>query len=154
MVVNRIVSLESSMSLVGLGFLCGYLATVMGFWSPGDGKALWAFTVALPPTLCPSFKVLSLQFALVSLLVNATIAYLAFLGVHLLIRKEPSQRADPEDESGGLVVIFARNGAMLGITLVVVVLALRRPLTYLEAIVLLFVLYRLTDRPTMKSWWS
>lgn len=153
MVVDRIVSLESSLGFIGLGFLIGYLATAVGFWSAGDGKAFWAFTVALPPTLFPSFGVLSFNSALSGLLVNTIIAYLVFLG-YMLIKKGSSQRVDdPEDESRGVVTIFVRNGVLLAIILVGGVLILRRPLPYLELIALLFLLFRLTDWLVTKSWW-
>ena len=70
------------------------------------GRLFGLFTVALPPTLFPSFGVLSFNSALSGLLVNTIIAYLVFLG-YMLIKKGSSQRVDdPEDESRGVVTIF------------------------------------------------
>ena len=115
------------------------------FWGAGDGKFFWGIAIALPPTLCPSFDLISLDFAGLALLTNTLVVYLLFcLSAAFLTRtdrKTPQGNQDKIRENGLHIAI--RLAGLLGLTLGIGILILRRPLSYLEALAALVIGYHL-----------
>ena len=127
--------------LLGLGI--AFLLTLTGVWSPGDAKMYWAVVLALPPSLCPVGKWVSLETPPAALIANALVAYIAVLLAVVAWRRRQStavngNRAPWLQAAAGL-------GGLLGLALSFAQLVLNRPLSYLEALAFLVVGYRLLE---------
>lgn len=133
-----------------VGVFVGGLIIAMGlmfcrFWGAGDGKFFWGIAIALPPTLCPSFDLISFDFAGLALLTNTLIVYLLFcVSVAFLTRtdgKTPRENQDEIREKSLNIAI--RLAGLLGLILGIGILILRRPFSYLEALAALVIGYHL-----------
>ena len=128
--------------LLGLGV--AFLLMMAGFWSPGDAKMYWAVVAALPPSLCPVGKWVTLEIPPAALIVNALVAYAAVLLAVVVWRQR--QWTAVKGNRGPWLQAAAGVGGLLGLALSFAQLVLNRPLSYLEAFAFLVVGYRLLER--------
>ena len=126
-----------------LGLALALLLTLAGVWMPGDVKMYWAAVAALPPSLCPVGKWVSLETPPAALMVNAVVAYGAVLLAVVVWRERPWRPA--KGNRGPWLQAAAGLGALLGLALSFAHLVLNRPLSYLEAFAFLVVGYRLLE---------
>lgn len=129
--------------------------TLFGFWSPGDAKLYWAAVVALPPSLCPSADVFSLQAAATALIVNALLCYVPVLLLVPLCRWDHREETQPDRALEGRQWLQAGWGlaGLLGLSLSFAWLVLARPLSYVEAFGALVIGYRLLERGLEPKYW-
>ena len=127
--------------LLGLGI--AFLLTLTGVWSPGDAKMYWAAVLALPPSLCPVGKWVSLETPPAALIANALVAYIAVLLAVVAWRRRQSTAVN--GNRGPWLQAAAGLGGLLGLALSFAQLVLNRPLSYLEAFAFLVVGYRLLE---------
>ena len=78
MLVTEVTTLARLAGVFGISLIIAMVLMVIRFWGPGDGKLFWATALALPPSLCPTFHVFSLQNAAPALLINTLVIYLLF----------------------------------------------------------------------------
>ncbi len=126
-----------------LGLAVAVLLTLTGVWSPGDAKMYWAVVAALPPSLCPVGKWVSLETSPAALIVNAVVAYAAVLLAVVAWRQR--QWMSVKANRGPWLQAAAGLGGLLGLALSFAQLVLNRPLTYLEAFTFLVVGYRVLE---------
>ena len=126
--------------LLGLGV--ALLMMLAGAWSPGDAKMYWAAVAALPPSLCPVGKWVSMETPPAALIVNTLVAYVAVLLAVVAWRQRPWTTVK---ENRGPWLLAAGLGGLLGLALSFAQLVLNRPLSYLEAFAFLVVGYRLLE---------
>ena len=62
-----------------LGLTIAFMLTLTGVWPPADAKMYWAAVAALPPSLCPVGKWVSMETPPAALIVNTLVAYVAVL---------------------------------------------------------------------------
>ncbi len=127
--------------LLGLGV--ALLLILAGVWSPGDAKMYWAAVAALPPSLCPVGKWVSLETPPAALIANALVAYVAVLLAVVVWRER--QWMSAKGNRGPWLQSAAGLGGLLGLALSFAHLVLNRPLSYLEAFAFLVVAYRLLE---------
>ena len=127
--------------LLGLGV--ALLMMLAGAWSPGDAKMYWAAVAALPPSLCPVDKWVSMETPPAALLVNTLVAYVAVLLAVVTWRQRPWTTV--KQNRGPWLQAAAGLGGLLGLALSFAQLVLNRPLSYLEAFAFLVVGYRLLE---------
>ena len=138
--------------LAGLAIALGL--TLYGFWAPGDAKLFWAATVALPPSLCPSTEIFSMEMAPQALLLNTLLCYLLVL-LFVPLWRERWRRGEGEGRPGGLEWLRAAWGliGLLGLAQVFVPLLLDRPLSYVEGFVVLIISYKILDKALPTKYW-
>ena len=127
--------------LLGLGV--ALLMMLAGAWSPGDAKMYWAAVAALPPSLCPVGKWVSMETPPAALIVNTLVAYVAVLLAVVAWRQRPWTTL--KQNRGPWLQAAAGLGGLLGLALSFAQLVLNRPLSYLEAFAFLVVGYRLLE---------
>ena len=127
--------------LLGLGI--AFMLTLTGVWSPGDAKMYWAVVLALPPSLCPVGKWVSLETPPAALIANALVAYIAVLLAVVAWRRRQSTAVQGNRDRW--LQAAAGLGGLLGLALSFAQLVLNRPLSYLEAFAFLVVGYRLLE---------
>ena len=127
--------------LLGLGV--ALLMMLAGAWSPGDAKMYWAAVAALPPSLCPVGKWVSMETPPAALIVNTLVAYVAVLLAVVAWRQRPWTTV--KENRGPWLQAAAGLGGLLGLSLSFAHLVLNRPLSYLEAFAFLVVGYRLLE---------
>lgn len=146
---NQVVGMIASSLTIGAGM------TIARVWGPGDGKLFLGTALALPPTLCPSYNALSLHTASSALVINSIVCFFLY-GVSSMF----FARTNDGILAKGLkrTDLYLRSAAkylgLLGIILGMTVLVLRRPISYLEALAVLVVGYRLIDFVLQPRHWS
>ncbi|MXX39567.1 MAG: hypothetical protein F4Z85_16175 [Gemmatimonadetes bacterium] len=128
--------------------------TLVGLWAPGDAKLFWAASAALPPTLCPTVEPFSLHSTTPALLINALWCYLLILLVISFSRRDWKQveaQGRPSMRHFGLAAWAL--AALLGWVLWIPVLILNRPLSYLEALAVIAIGYRLLEWGLKEKYW-
>ena len=139
----------TSYSQIAHVFICGLIIAIglmsCRFWGAGDGKFFWGIAIALPPTLCPSFDLISLDFAGLALLTNTLVVYLLFcLSAAFLTQTDGETSRKNQDEIREKSLNIAiRLAGLLGLTLGIGILILKRPLSYLEGLAALVIGYHL-----------
>ena len=78
MLAVEVTTLTRLAGVFGISLILAIVLMACRFWGPGDGKLFWATALALPPSLCPTFQVFSLQNAAPALLINTLVIYLLF----------------------------------------------------------------------------
>ena len=127
--------------LLGLGV--ALLMMLAGAWSPGDAKMYWAAVAALPPSLCPVERWVSMETPPAALIVNTLVAYIAVLLPVVAWRQRPWKTV--KQNRGPWLLAAAGLGGLLGLALSFAQLVLNRPLSYLGAFGFLVVGYRLLE---------
>lgn len=136
------------------GLVVGLGLTVAGVWGPGDGKLFWGAVVALPPTLYASREWLSLDSGWLALLVNGVLCYLAVLLALPFWREEGGRVSAPTTGTADYLRILGGYGAILGLALGFAMLAMDRPLTYLEGFVAMVLGYRVLEWVVPPGQWK
>ena len=137
---NNVVGLIASSVIIAIGM------TFARVWGPGDGKLFLGTALALPPTLCPSYNVLSLHTASSALVINALVCFFVYgLSSIVLARRSDGKLAKGTDSLRFYLHYALRYLGLLGIILGMTVLVVRRPISYLEALTVLVIGYRVLD---------
>lgn len=145
----NVIGLITSSVIVAVGL------TFAGVWGPGDGKLFLGTAIALPPTLCPSYNVLSLQTASSALVINAIVCFFVYgLSSMFFTRGKDGFLAKELHSVGFYLQSAVKYLGLLGLILGMTVLVLRRPISYLEALVVLVVGYRVLDSILQARHWS
>ncbi|MCE2441184.1 MAG: hypothetical protein J4F39_17395 [Candidatus Latescibacteria bacterium] len=146
---NNVVGLITSSVIVAVGM------TFARVWGPGDGKLFLGTAVALPPTLCPSYNMLSLHTASSALVINAIVCFFMYGLSSMFFTGTKDRILAKELKSVGFYLRSAvKYLGFLGLILGMTVLALRRPISYLEALAVLVVGYRVLDSILQVRHWS
>ena len=133
-----------------MGLVIAFILTLGGVWSPGDAKMYWAAVAALPPSLCPVGKWVSLETPPAALIVNSMVAYVAVLVA--AVGWQQRQWRTVKGNWGPWLQSAAGLGALLGLALSFAQLVMNRPLSYLEAFAFLVVGYRLLEWGLKPEW--
>ena len=130
-----------------ISLIIAMVLMVIRFWGPGDGKLFWATALALPPSLCPTFQVFSLQNVAPALLINTLVFYFLFsLFVSFFFqRSEGKPRVNEKEINTPILQAAVRLIGLLGLLLGTSILVMKRPFNYLEALAILVIGYRLFD---------
>ena len=126
-----------------LGLAVAFMLTLTGVWPPGDAKMYWAAVAALPPSLCPVGKWVSMETSPAALIVNTLVAYVAVLLAVVAWRQRPWTTV--KENRGPWLQAAAGLGGLLGLALSFAQLVLNRPLSYLEAFAFLLVGFRVLE---------
>ena len=147
MLVTEITTPTRLAGVFGISLIIAMVLMMFRFWGPGDGKLFWATALALPPSLCPTFQVFSLQNAAPALLINTLVIYLLFsLFVSLFFWKnEEAPRGNKKEINTPILQVAVRLIGLLGLVLGTSLLVMKRPFNYLEALAILVIGYRLFD---------
>ncbi len=147
MLVTEVTTPARLTGVFGISLIIAMLLMVIRFWGPGDGKLFWATALALPPSLCPTFQVFSLQNAGPALLINTLVLYLLFsLFVSIFFWKnEEEPRINKKEITTPILQVAVRLIGLLGLVLGISILVTKRPFNYLEALTILVIGYRLFD---------
>ena len=147
MLITEITTLTRLAGVFGLSLIIAMVLMAIRFWGPGDGKLFWATALALPPSLCPTFQVFSLQNAALALLINTLVIYLLFsLFISLFFRKnEDAPRVNQKEIHTPILQVAVRLIGLLGLLMGISILVMKRPFSYLEALTILVIGYRLFD---------
>lgn len=147
MLVTEVTTPARLAGIFGISLIIAMVLMMIRFWGPGDGKLFWATALALPPSLCPTFQVFSLQNAAPALLINTLVIYLLFsLFVSLFYRKnEAEPRVNENEINTPILQIAVRLIGLLGLVLGITLFMIKRPFSYLEALTILVIAYRLFD---------
>ena len=146
---NQVVGMIASSLTIVAGM------TIARVWGPGDGKLFLGTVFALPPTLCPSYNALSLHAASSALVINTIVCYFMYgLGSTFYARNNDWILATGLKSTDLYFRSAAKYLGLLGIILGMTVLVLRRPISYLEAIAVLVIGYRLIDFVLQPRHWS
>ena len=127
------------------GLIIAIVLAAIRFWGPGDGKLFWATALALPPTLCSSFDLISLDATGPALLTNTLVVYFLFgVSVAFLTRSDgKTPRKNQDKGSENELHLAIKLAGLLGLMLGIGILLLKRPLSYLEALATLLIGYHL-----------
>ena len=147
MLVTEVTTPIRLAGVFGISLIIAMVLMVIRFWGPGDGKLFWATALALPPSLCPTFQVFSLQNAGPALLINTLVIYFLFsLFVSLFFQKnEEEPRVNQKEINTPILQVAVRLIGLLGLVLGISILVMKRPFNYLEALTILVIGYRLFD---------
>ncbi|MXZ09326.1 MAG: hypothetical protein F4Y79_07745 [Gemmatimonadetes bacterium] len=147
MLITEVTTPARLAGVFGISLIIAMVLMVIRFWGPGDGKLFWATALALPPSLCPTFQVFSLQNAGPALLINTLFIYLLFsLFVSLFFRRnEEEPRVKQKEIETPILQVAVRLIGLLGLVLGTSILVMKRPFNYLEALTILVIGYRLFD---------
>ena len=147
MLVTEVTTPARLAGVFGTSLIIAMVLMAIRFWGPGDGKLFWATALALPPSLCPTFQVFSLQNAAPALLINTLVIYLLFsLFVSLFFRKnEEEPRVNQKEINTPILQVAVRLIGILGLLMGISILVMKRPFNYLEALTILVIGYRLLD---------
>ena len=147
MLITEVTTPARLAGVFGISLIIAMVLMVIRFWGPGDGKLFWATALALPPSLCPTFQVFSLQNAGPALLINTLVIYLLFsLFASLFFRRnEEEPRVKQKEIETPILQIAVRLIGLLGLLLGTSILVMKRPFNYLEALAILVIGYRLFD---------
>ena len=147
MLVMEVTTPTRLAGVFGISLIIAMVLMVIRFWGPGDGKLFWATALALPPSLCPTFQVFSLQNAGPALLINTLVIYLLFsLFISLFFQKnEEEPRVNQKEINTPILQVAVRLIGLLGLVLGISILVMKRPFNYLEALTILVIGYRLFD---------
>ncbi|MCY3684174.1 MAG: hypothetical protein OXH16_22490 [Gemmatimonadetes bacterium] len=147
MLITEVTTPARLAGVFGISLVIAMVLMVIRFWGPGDGKLFWATALALPPSLCPTFQVFSLQNAGPALLINTLVIYLLFsLFASLVFRRnEEEPRVKQKEIETPILQIAVRLIGLLGLLLGTSILVMKRPFNYLEALAILVIGYRLFD---------
>ena len=147
MLITEVTTPARLAGVFGISLIIAMVLMVIRFWGPGDGKLFWATALALPPSLCPTFQVFSLQNAGPALLINTLVIYLLFsLFASLFFRRnEEKLRVKQKEIKTPIVQVAVRLIGLLGLLLGTSILVMKRPFNYLEALAILVIGYRLFD---------
>lgn len=137
---NQVVGMIASSLTIVAGM------TIARVWGPGDGKLFLGSVFALPPTLCPSYNALSLHAASSALVINTIVCFFMYgLSLVFFARTNHGILAKGSHSIGLYLRSAVKNLGLLGIILGLTVLVVRRPISYLEALAVLVIGYRLFD---------
>lgn len=155
MLVTEVTTPARLAGVFGISLIIAMVLMAIRFWGPGDGKLFWATALALPPSLCPTFQVFSLQNAGPALLINALVIYLLFsLFVSLFYRKnEGKPRVNGNEINTPILQIAVRLIGLLGLMLGITLFVIKRPFSYLEALTILVIAYRMFDFLLPPRYW-
>lgn len=141
------VALDQVGTVFLVGFAVSYLLYIYGFWAAGDAKLFWAFVLVLPPTLFPSTSLSSVNAPIWALLLNSLVLT-CFVLLVLWAVLRPGRSAEAEagwDASHGLYLGLELAG-LVGLVLGFGTFLLGEPMTFVEVVVAVLVLYLLVDR--------
>ncbi len=147
MLVTEVTTPTRLAGVFGISLIIAMVLMAIRFWGPGDGKLFWATALALPPSLCPTFQVFSLQNSAPALLINTLVIYLLFsLFVSLFYRKnEAEPHVNQKEINTPILQVAVRLISLLGLMLSITLFVMKRPFSYLEALTILVIGYRLFD---------
>ena len=147
MLITEVTTPARLAGVFGISLIIAMVLMVIRFWGPGDGKLFWATALALPPSLCPTFQVFSLQNAGPALLINTLVIYLLFsLFASLFFRRnEEELRVKQKEIETPILQVAVRLIGLLGLLLGTSILVMKRPFNYLEALAILVIGYRMFD---------
>ncbi len=156
MLVTEVTTLTRLAGIFGISLIIAMVLMAIRFWGPGDGKLFWATALALPPSLCPTFQVFSLQNVAPALLINTLVIYLLFsLFASLFFRKnEEEPRVNQKEIHTPILQVAVRLIGLLGLLMSISILVMKRPFSYLEALAILVIGYRLFDFLLSPRHWS
>ena len=147
MLVTEVTTPTRLAGVFGISLIIAMVLMMIRFWGPGDGKLFWATALALPPSLCPTFQVFSLQNAGPALLINTLVIHLlSILFVSLFFWKnEEKPRVNENEINTPILQVAVRLIGILGLLMGISILVMKRPFNYLEALAILVIGYRLFD---------
>ncbi|MEW6754942.1 MAG: hypothetical protein AB1505_28760 [Candidatus Latescibacterota bacterium] len=143
--------------VAGGGLAIGYVFYLYGLWAPGDAKLFWAALVALPPTLAPSWPLLSLRAAPWALLINSLVPhFLLLVAAVAWPRRRAGDGSTAEPGLGARAPVTAAGllcGGLAGLVLGGGLLVLGRGLAFPSAAIGVLVGYLAVERLVPTAHW-
>ena len=152
MLITEVTTPTRLAGVFGISLIIAMVLMAIRFWGPGDGKLFWATALALPPSLCPTFQIFSLQNSGPALLINTLVIYLLFsLFVSLFFLK--NENLPRVKINTPILQVAVRLIGLLGLLMGISLFVIKRPFNYLEALAILVIGYRLFDFFFSSRYW-